>query len=99
MKYNDTTTWINATEVEITSFYGEINWGAGNSSGSYYEELNIDHLTEGPWVAFTISNDPSEAFKVGYERHISTHATQSCGAFRIIGHIPTESRYDFDDSY
>ena len=73
--YNATTTWINETDVLVQSYYGDHNWGKGNNSASFFDELNIEYLEEGPWQPFEVENNPDETFIVGYERDISDHSS------------------------
>ena len=72
--YNDTTTWINKTDVSVQNYYGEHSWDSGKNEPAYFDEINYDYIQEGPWQPFKVENDPNLSFIVGYERDISAYS-------------------------
>ena len=89
--FNATTPINEQSDIEVRSYYGELDWM--ELQRGKYDTQNTEFLVDEPWKQFDINSQTQESntFLVGQTRNIGKYATQSCGAYRMIGQIPHEA--------
>ena len=89
--FNATTPINEQSDIEVKSYYGALDWT--QLPLGRYNTQNTEFLVDEPWKSFDMNQQTQESntFLVGQTRNIGKYATQSCGAYRMIGQIPTEA--------
>ena len=88
--YNATTPINTESDIEVLNYYGTQSWST--LPRGRYNMHNTEFIVDQPWKRFDLSRRSQEKndFLVGQTRNIDRYATQSCGAYRMIGEIPSE---------